>query len=141
MNTKFQNKEITFNIVAFFIAAVGAFGYIQKGWDGLPTLLVVILLIWAALFVIFNKDERELLVNKGRTPTKQTKTLAKKVITKTTVDGVETITETITEEEVEVETKKEVKGVHIGWWIFWLIVFFPALIVVAVVHFNKLRNN
>lgn len=29
------------------------------------------------------------------------------------------------------------KGVHIFWWIFWLLVFLPALILVFVMHVKK----
>jgi len=29
---------------------------------------------------------------------------------------------------------KEANGVHWFWWLFWLVVFFPALIVVAIMH-------
>jgi hypothetical protein len=73
-------------------------------------------------------------------PTTATTKQTKKTITKTIVNGVETITETITEEDAPVlQAVAPKKGVHVIWWIFWLLVFFPALIVVAVVHFNKLR--
>lgn len=37
----------------------------------------------------------------------------------------------------KIEYKHNKGGVHILWWIFWLIVFFPALIVVAIIHSNK----
>ncbi len=39
--------------------------------------------------------------------------------------------------EPEPEPEIDVRGVHWFWWIFWLVVFFPALIVVAIVHTNK----
>ena len=29
------------------------------------------------------------------------------------------------------------KGVSIFWWLFWLVVFFPALIVVFILHFKE----
>ena len=29
---------------------------------------------------------------------------------------------------------RDAGGIHWLWWVFWLIVFFPALIVVAIVH-------
>jgi hypothetical protein len=32
---------------------------------------------------------------------------------------------------------KEARGVHAFWWIFWAIVFFPMLIVVAIVHVGR----
>ena len=37
----------------------------------------------------------------------------------------------------KIEYKHNKGGVHIFWWTFWLIVFFPALIVVAIIHSNK----
>jgi hypothetical protein len=64
-----------------------------------------------------------------------TATVVKRTVT-TIVDGKETTITTITSDDVI----KPLKGVHAGWWVFWLIVFWPALIVVAVVHFNKLRK-
>ncbi len=39
--------------------------------------------------------------------------------------------------EPEPEPEIDVRGVHWFWWVFWLLVFFPALIVVAIVHTNK----
>ena len=56
--------------------------------------------------------------------------------TKTTANGEETTVTTYTSNEVI----KPAKGVHIGWWIMWFIICFPALIIVAVIHFNKLRK-
>jgi len=31
-------------------------------------------------------------------------------------------------------------GVHPGWWVFWTVAFWPALIVVAVVHSDKKKK-
>ena len=33
--------------------------------------------------------------------------------------------------------EKPKTGVHWGWWVFWLIFFWPALIVVALIHFGR----
>ena len=33
--------------------------------------------------------------------------------------------------------KKDANGVHWFWWVFWLIAFFPALIVVAIMHTGR----
>jgi hypothetical protein len=32
---------------------------------------------------------------------------------------------------------RDAAGVGVFWWLFWLIVFAPALIVVAMVHFSR----
>ena len=41
-------------------------------------------------------------------------------------------------ERAEMRAKRREKvdagGVHAFWWVFWLIAFFPALIVVAIIH-------
>ena len=41
-------------------------------------------------------------------------------------------------ERAEMRAKRRQKvdagGVHAFWWVFWLIAFFPALIVVAIIH-------
>lgn len=39
-------------------------------------------------------------------------------------------------EKVKVlDTKRD--GVHWGWWIFWLVIFWPMLAVLALVHYNS----
>ena len=35
------------------------------------------------------------------------------------------------------QTVKTEGGVHWGWWLFWLLIFWPALIITAVIHFNN----
>ena len=35
--------------------------------------------------------------------------------------------------------RKEVEGVHWAWWLFWLLVFWPALIFVWASHNSKIR--
>lgn len=34
----------------------------------------------------------------------------------------------------KLERERDKGGVHWFWWVFWLIAFFPALIVVAIIH-------
>ena len=34
----------------------------------------------------------------------------------------------------------KVEGVHWGWWLFWLIVFWPGLLFVWLKHSNKIRE-
>lgn len=36
--------------------------------------------------------------------------------------------------------RRDSRGVNIFWWLFWLVVFFPALIIVAIVH-NGRKNR
>ena len=36
--------------------------------------------------------------------------------------------------------KREVKGVHLFWWFFWLVVFWPALFFVWMTHNSKIRE-
>jgi hypothetical protein len=36
--------------------------------------------------------------------------------------------------------EKVYKGVHWGWWVFWIIVFWPACIFVAISHFKIVYN-
>ena len=40
---------------------------------------------------------------------------------------------------MEKQTAAEIDagGVHWFWWVFWLIIFFPALIVVAIIHTGR----
>ena len=48
------------------------------------------------------------------------------------------IINTTAEERAAMDAKRRQKadagGVHAFWWVFWLIAFFPALIVVAIIH-------
>ena len=41
---------------------------------------------------------------------------------------------TTAEERAKSAEKRDANGVHWFWWVFWLIAFFPALIVVAIMH-------
>ena len=36
--------------------------------------------------------------------------------------------------DAKLERERDKGGVHAFWWVFWLIAFFPALIVVAIIH-------
>ena len=51
------------------------------------------------------------------------------------------ITEYVDVENVQsfVKLDEKLKGVHVGWWIFWLLIFWPALLVTAWLHFNSTR--
>ena len=44
------------------------------------------------------------------------------------------IINTTAEERAKSAEKRDANGVHWFWWVFWLIAFFPALIVVAIMH-------
>lgn len=37
----------------------------------------------------------------------------------------------------ELIATKDAEGVHWGWYMFWLVVWFPALVIVAIVDINK----
>lgn len=41
------------------------------------------------------------------------------------------------EQRDEIRGKPEPAGVHWFWWVFWLIVFLPALIIVAIIHTGR----
>ena len=136
MKTGNKNKLI-YNVIMGVIG-VGAFVlYLNDAitflWAIVLVLAFGVLLNWVLLDPELPKHTEQ----QQNLATGTANTVTKKVITKTIINGVETITETITEEEQQPEVIK--KGVHIGWWIFWFLVFFPALVIVAVVHFNKLR--
>ena len=47
--------------------------------------------------------------------------------------GCEIMSKTVTRREISAEGE----GVHWGWWVFWLLAFWPALIVVLIVHIGK----
>jgi hypothetical protein len=36
-----------------------------------------------------------------------------------------------------VELERDLNGVHWFWWVFWLLIFWPALIVTWIIHSNK----
>ena len=40
----------------------------------------------------------------------------------------------------EYDAEEDAKGVHWFWWLFWLIFAAPVLIIVALVHINKLNR-
>ena len=35
---------------------------------------------------------------------------------------------------------RENRGVHVGWWVVWLLLFWPALLVVAMIHCQKVNH-
>lgn len=41
------------------------------------------------------------------------------------------------EQRDEISGKAERTGVHWFWWVFWLFMFFPALLIVAIIHSGR----
>ena len=104
--------------------------------ENLTTICILIATISISLSIYQGKFSMKNIKTEADAMSSKTNSDLVKTVTKTTANGEETTVTTYTSNEVI----KPAKGVHIGWWIMWFIICFPALIIVAVIHFNKLRK-